>query len=116
MSELSTKAIASASDPAPSVAASKRIRKSIESRKPAESKSALVLRLLARTRGATVAEIAEVTTWQAHTVRAFLSIQRKKGITLSREIRKDGKTAYRSGAATPPAVPELSDRTLGTVA
>jgi hypothetical protein len=116
MSEISTKTILPAGEPAPRVTASKRIQKSATPCKPAESKSALVLRLLARTRGATIAEIAEVTAWQAHSIRAFLSIQRKKGIALFHETRKDGKTAYRRGAAIPPAVPESSDMTPGMVA
>jgi hypothetical protein len=116
MSEISTKTILPAGEPAPRVTASKRIQKSATPCKPAESKSALVLRLLARTRGATSAEIAEVTAWQAHTIRAFLSIQRKKGVVLSHETRKDGKTAYRRGPATPLTVPQSSDPTPETVA
>jgi Protein of unknown function (DUF3489) len=61
-------------------------------------KSALVQKLLSRARGATLAEIEEATGWQAHSVRAFLSGLRKKGLDLVRETRKDGASAYRISA------------------
>lgn len=37
------------------------------------SKSNLVVKLLRRAKGATLAELQEVTAWQPHSVRAFLS-------------------------------------------
>ena len=39
----------------------------------AESKTAMVTKLLTRARGATMDEMMTATTWQAHSVRAFLS-------------------------------------------
>jgi hypothetical protein len=59
------------------------------------SKSDSVQKLLGRARGASIAEISAATGWQPHSVRAFLTGLRKKGITILRESRKDGETAYR---------------------
>ena len=59
------------------------------------SKSAAVIKLLSRTKGATSAEMITVTNWQPHSVRAFLSGLRKKGHVLAREARKSGEAAYR---------------------
>lgn len=75
------------------------------------SKSALVLKLLGRAKGATIAEIEEPTGWQPHSTRAYLSGLRKKGRAVVREQRKTGETAYRivdaassaTGAAALPA-------------
>ena len=62
-------------------------------------KSALVLKLLSRARGATLAELIEPTGWQPHSTRAYLSRLRTKGMTVTREQRKSGETAYRVVAA-----------------
>ena len=59
------------------------------------SKSALVLKLLGRAKGATIAEIEGPTGWQPHSSRAYLSGLRKKGRSVVREQRKAGETAYR---------------------
>jgi hypothetical protein len=59
------------------------------------SKSATVEKLLSRARGATLAELIAVTSWQPHSVRAFLTGLRKKGRTLLKEERKSGDTSYR---------------------
>lgn len=68
----------------------------IEARAPSNpSKSAAVIKLLSRTKGATSAEITTATSWQPHSVRAFLSGLRKKGQVLARETRKSGEAAYR---------------------
>lgn len=58
-------------------------------------KSVLVLKLLVRAKGATLAEITEPTGWQPHSARAHLSILRKKGRSVVCEQRKTGETAYR---------------------
>jgi len=47
-----------------------------------QSKSAQVLELLARPDGATLAELMEVTGWQAHSVRGFLSATVRKRMKL----------------------------------
>ena len=65
------------------------------------SKSDLVAKLLRRAKGATLAELQEVTAWQPHSVRAFLSGMRKKGSPLAKEQRKSGETAYRLAGKAP---------------
>ena len=61
----------------------------------AQPKLVLVMKLLRRGKGATLAELQDVTAWQPHSVRAFLSGLRKKGEVLVKEKRKSGDTAYR---------------------
>jgi len=51
---------------------------------PPAGKTAKVVSLLKRTKGATVAEIMNSTGWQAHSVRAALTGLRKKGMTVER--------------------------------
>jgi predicted ArsR family transcriptional regulator len=53
-------------------------------RKPRQgTKQQQVLALLRRPEGATVAQIAEATGWQAHTVRGFFAGLKKRGIEVS---------------------------------
>jgi predicted ArsR family transcriptional regulator len=59
------------------------------------TKSAIVQRLLARPKGASLGDITAATGWQAHSIRSFLSGLRKKGVILEREQRRDGATGYR---------------------
>lgn len=59
------------------------------------TKSALILKLLTRAKGATIDEMAEPTGWQPHSTRAHLSSLRKKGRSIVREQRKTGESAYR---------------------
>jgi DNA-binding IclR family transcriptional regulator len=59
------------------------------------TKSATVIKLLSRNRGATLAEIMAATHWQPHSSRAFLTGLRKKGMVLIKESRRDGETSYR---------------------
>jgi hypothetical protein len=70
---------------------------------PATSKSASVLKLLRRAKGASISELQEATAWQPHSVRAFLSGLRKKGSVLSKEQRKSGETTYRLASKSAPA-------------
>jgi hypothetical protein len=58
------------------------------------TKSALVLKLLSRERGATVAELVKSTSWKEHSVRAFLTGVRKTA-TLVKEERPYGSIVYR---------------------
>ena len=69
--------------------------------------SALVLKLLARGKGATLSEITKPTGWQPHTTRAFLSRLRTKGTAIIREQRKTGETAYGIIDAANPLVAAL---------
>jgi hypothetical protein len=57
--------------------------------------SAVAKKLLARVRGATIAEMQTATGWQPHSARAFLSGLRKAGQTVMKEERKSGETSYR---------------------
>jgi hypothetical protein len=67
------------------------------------TKSATVIKLLLRAKGATPVELIAATDWQPHSVRAFLSGLRKKGRVLARNERKGGGFAYHMEAAlTPP--------------
>lgn len=63
------------------------------------TKSAIVTKLLARTKGATLTEIASATNWQPHSCRAFLTGLRKQGKALVKEQRSHGAVAYRIAVA-----------------
>ena len=67
----------------------------IPSKKTAATKSSQVCKLLSRPRGASVPEIMTATGWQNHSVRAFFTGLRKKGLSLAREERTSGEQAYR---------------------
>jgi hypothetical protein len=63
----------------------------------AGSKKEIVLKLLRRDQGATIAEIAKVTDWQNHSIRGFLSAQVTKKMKLKIESTKSeaGERTYR---------------------
>ena len=63
--------------------------------KPEPAKPTTVKRLLSRKTGATLAELSEVTAWQPHSIRAYISGLRKKGSNILLEPRRDGNKAYR---------------------
>jgi hypothetical protein len=63
-----------------------------------QSKSAMVLGLLARPDGATLPELIEATGWLPHTTRAALTGVRKKGHAVER-TKRDGVTCYRIATA-----------------
>lgn len=77
----------------------------LSARVPTTSKSDGVTKMLRRAKGATIVELQEATNWQPHSVRAFLSGLRKKGMALSKEQRRSGETAYRLAATKTAAVP-----------
>lgn len=52
------------------------------------TKSAIVVKLLSRTKGATLSEVAKATGWQPHSCRAFLTGLRKRGRCWSRSSEK----------------------------
>lgn len=60
-----------------------------------QTKAATVQKLLARGKGATLAELTDATAWQPHSTRAFLTGLRKKGTALVRECRTNGDTCWR---------------------
>jgi hypothetical protein len=61
------------------------------------SKKAIVLDMLKRTDGATLADIMSATSWQAHSVRGFISgsLGKKMGLTVESFKRQDGTRAYK---------------------
>jgi len=61
------------------------------------SKKALVLEMLRRKGGATLAEIMAATDWQAHSVRGFISgsIQKKMGLNVESSKNSNGERTYR---------------------
>ena len=60
-----------------------------------ETKQALVLGLLQRKQGASLAELVAATSWLPHTTRAALTRLRQGGHDLHKEKRDTGETAYR---------------------
>jgi len=64
----------------------------------AESKGAKILDMIARAKGATLAEIMKATDWQAHSVRGFISTASKKhGIKIESAKNEGGDRVYRIG-------------------
>jgi hypothetical protein len=62
----------------------------------AESKGAKILDMIARAKGATLAEIMKATDWQAHSVRGFISIAAKKhSITIESSKNEAGDRTYK---------------------
>jgi Protein of unknown function (DUF3489) len=59
------------------------------------TKQALLIDLLRRPDGATIAEIRQATGWQPHTVRAAITGLKKKGFGVTSAPRGDGPRAYR---------------------
>jgi uncharacterized protein with von Willebrand factor type A (vWA) domain len=61
----------------------------------AESKSAKIIEMIGRAKGATLAELMKATGWQAHSVRGFLSTAGKKhGLTIESVKNDDGGRTY----------------------
>jgi hypothetical protein len=60
------------------------------------SKTEKVLELQKRPNGATLAELMKVTSWQAHSVRGFLSgtVRHKMGLTVASSKGQDGERSY----------------------
>jgi hypothetical protein len=64
---------------------------------PRTTKTAMVVAMLQREEGATLAELIAATSWLPHTTRAALTGLRKKGHAIGKSSR-DGATCYRIGA------------------
>jgi hypothetical protein len=65
--------------------------------KPGQSsKSAHVIALLKKSKGATLAELMKATGWQAHSVRGFLSgtLRKKMGLKVESAKRGEGERVY----------------------
>jgi hypothetical protein len=67
-----------------------------EPKAPRVTKQAQVIDALCRPEGATITEIMEMTGWQEHSVRGFISgaVKKKLGLTVER-VTEDGRTTYR---------------------
>jgi hypothetical protein len=63
------------------------------------SKTATVLALIQRAKGATLPEIMEATSWQAHSVRGFISgtLGKKMSLKIESAKREDGVRVYTVG-------------------
>jgi len=61
------------------------------------SKKAIVLEMLRRKEGATLAEIAKATDWQNHSIRGFISgtVTKKMGLKVESTKREDGERVYK---------------------
>ena len=62
-----------------------------------DTKSAIVLGLLRREKGATIAEIAKATKWQDHSIRGFISasVGKKMGLKVESAKNDGGERTYR---------------------
>ena len=65
------------------------------------SKQALLLSLLSRQQGASLAEMMKATGWLPHSTRAALTGLRQRGCTIERSSNVDGSSTYRIPNATP---------------
>ncbi len=76
--------------------ASKPTRTKESSEPRAESKGAKLLALLRRPKGATLTELAQVTSWQNHSIRGFVSgvLGKKMGLSVESTKREDGERVY----------------------
>ena len=96
-----------ATEPKRPAAKKKPARKAVASRGPAKilrpgTKQALMIDMLNRKDGATVAEVVEATGWQPHSVRGAISgaVKTKLGFIVETEVIKDRGRVYRiTGAA-----------------
>lgn len=101
----------------PPPAATELRRKRVVAPVAAQTRSALVIKLLSRSRGATLAEIVAETGWQPHSARAWLSGERKKQPgRLVRETRRSGDACYRLLSLASTAEPENAEQLPALVA
>jgi predicted transcriptional regulator len=65
---------------------------------PKSSKKDKIFTLMQRPEGATIEEMVKISEWQSHTVRGFLSMQKKAGKSVTSE-RINDERRYRIGEA-----------------
>ena len=80
--------------------AAEKTAKRAEPKAPRVTKQAKVIEALCRPEGATIAEIMEMTGWQEHSARGFISgaVKKKLGLTVER-VTEDGRISYRIPSA-----------------
>ncbi len=68
----------------------------------AETKTAVLVRLLSRKKGATIADLVEATGWQAHSIRGAISgkLKKKMGLTIKSKPGTLGRTYRIEGKST----------------
>jgi hypothetical protein len=62
---------------------------------PPKPKGETILHLVGRRGGATMAQIVAATGWQAHSVRGFISVQKKHGVKIESAKNAKGERIYR---------------------
>lgn len=64
-----------------------------KSKKRGESKQAMLIKLLTRTSGATIDEMAKATGWQRHSVRGMMSgvLKKRLGLSIASEKEERGR-------------------------
>ena len=94
--------VASKKEGKPTKKQAKAKKAAIKKEKPAAhegSKKAIVLELLRRKEGATIADIAKATQWQNHSICGFISgtLTKKMGLTVESVKKDSGERTYRIG-------------------
>lgn len=61
------------------------------------TKASVIVKKLCSARGATIEALVQLTGWQAHSVRGFLSgtVRKRLGLNLTSQVGKDGTRRYR---------------------
>jgi hypothetical protein len=72
-----------------------------------DTKQALLIDLLRRSEGATIAEIQDATGWQPHTARAAITRLKKKSLVVTSAVRGDRTRAYH-------LIPNITDNSEST--
>ena len=62
------------------------------------TKIEIILKLLYRPNGASIAQLQKAAGWQPHSVRAALTGLRKRGVAVTRDKNTAGVTVYRAAA------------------
>ena len=70
-------------------------RRTATSTKPRRTKTTAILALLSRKTGARMTDLENVTGWQPHSIRAALTVLRRRGYAVIRETNTRGVTRYR---------------------
>ena len=78
-------------------------KKATKTRRPSQiSRSAQIITLLKRPNGASIPELVKVTSWQAHSVRGFMSgtLKTKRGLLITSEQTEGKNRRYKIAEAS----------------